>query len=416
MCNVSKIVKFELCNGCGTCFSVCPSNAISISIDGRKGILFSKIDTEKCTNCGLCLKVCPSLDLIPRTKGLLGNFVSLYYGFSLDDKLRYKASSGGIVSSLLKYLLENNIIDGVIMAKPTFRSPFLYEPFITSNISDIYEFAGTRYFPIPMNKILKKLLSMKGHFVFIGTPCQINGIHRFENLYKEIREKIYLKIGFFCGGAPNLNSYRYYTYVHDIDTEGLISIYRGIGWPGHNVFIYKNGKKILISRRPKNLKEKAYYTLSFFPIFAQKRCLLCVDRFASYADMSVGDAWLNKFKNDKKGTSLIIVRSEKVNEILQDMKRKEYIYYDEISVNDVINSQKIFSHFYDNFYTTHSLLMRKMKISLNVDMKKSINYHWFVLMLLIKLGMKISMYDRLWNLLLLYGMAFNFIRDRIIKV
>jgi coenzyme F420 hydrogenase subunit beta len=419
MKNVNDIVKLELCNGCGTCFSICPNNAIDINIDNEKGILFAEVDSTKCTNCGLCLKVCPSLDIKTRSSAfsrnkLLGDYVALYYGFSLDDKLRYKASSGGIVSSLFKYLLENKIVDGVILIRPASGSPFIYEPFITTKIHDIYELAGTRYFPTSMNKILKKLLTMEGKFAIVGTPCQIYAISKLSIFHKELHRKIFIKVGLFCGGTPNINSHKYLLYAYNIGTENLVSIYRGIGWPGYNVLVYKTGKRILIHRRPKNFIAKAYHSLCFFPIFAQKKCLLCVDRFSSYADISVGDAWLDKFKGDNKGTSLIIVRNREVNKILQKMKEKKYVFYDEISESDIMNSQKIFSYSYNYFYTTY-LLFKEVHNILNIDIpvKNKINYRWLILMALVKIGMNLTRRKYLWRLLVLYGILFNIVRNLI---
>jgi coenzyme F420-reducing hydrogenase beta subunit len=207
-------------------------------------------------------------------------------------------------------------------------------------------------------------------------------------------------------------------YVHNIKTENLVSIYRGIGWPGHNVFEYENGEKILISRRPKSLIEQAHHTLSFFPIFAQKKCLLCIDRFASYADISVGDAWLPKFKNDSKETSLIIVRNNKAKKILEDMKERGYLYYDKISECEILESQKIFSCFYKNFYTTFLLfkdVSREKIPHIKVVLPNNLNYRWLILLLLIKLGWKLSRNRLLWNQLFIYGLFFNFFSNFLVK-
>ncbi|MEM5854427.1 MAG: Coenzyme F420 hydrogenase/dehydrogenase, beta subunit C-terminal domain [Candidatus Aenigmatarchaeota archaeon] len=413
MRNISDIVKLGLCNGCGTCFSICPNNAIDIDVDDKEGTLFARISEEKCINCGLCLKVCPSLDITIRTNSLkgdsLGNYYKLYYGYSLDDKIRYRASSGGIVSSLFKYLLEEKLVDAVVFVKPSYKSPFIYEPHISSDVKELLKFAGTRYFPVPMNKVLKKILSANERFAVIGTPCQIYAISKFENFCKELRKKIFIKVGFFCGGVPNINSHRYLLYAYNIDAKGLISVYRGVGWPGYNVLEYKDGRKILISRRPENFVAKAYHTLCFFPIFAQKKCLLCVDKFASYADVSVGDAWLDEFKRDKKGTSLIVIRNKAVDKMLQTMRKKRCIFFNEISKDKVMDSQKIFDHFYKNFYTTY-LLFREthnvLKIKLHIKNKK-INFRFLILMLLIKFGMKLSEKKHLWKMLVLYGIIFN---------
>jgi ferredoxin len=45
-------VDTNKCDECGTCISVCLSNALSI--DRRL-----TVSSEKCTSCGSCVKVCP---------------------------------------------------------------------------------------------------------------------------------------------------------------------------------------------------------------------------------------------------------------------------------------------------------------------------------------------------------------------
>lgn len=47
--NISK----ELCDCCGTCISVCPSNALTLLTE----VLV--VDANQCSGCGICVSVCP---------------------------------------------------------------------------------------------------------------------------------------------------------------------------------------------------------------------------------------------------------------------------------------------------------------------------------------------------------------------
>ena len=47
------IINRELCDICGTCVAVCPSDAIIVSE------FFVTINNDKCAECLKCLKVCP---------------------------------------------------------------------------------------------------------------------------------------------------------------------------------------------------------------------------------------------------------------------------------------------------------------------------------------------------------------------
>lgn len=48
----------EECCGCTACYSICPTNAISMVEDGE-GFEYPLIDQEKCIGCNKCIGVCP---------------------------------------------------------------------------------------------------------------------------------------------------------------------------------------------------------------------------------------------------------------------------------------------------------------------------------------------------------------------
>lgn len=48
----------EQCSGCSACYSICPTDAISMKKDSE-GFLYAVIDETKCVNCGACNAVCP---------------------------------------------------------------------------------------------------------------------------------------------------------------------------------------------------------------------------------------------------------------------------------------------------------------------------------------------------------------------
>lgn len=410
--NITRIIQSQLCNGCGTCYSICPKSAISIQKSLQLGILTANIDGSKCTNCGLCLEVCHSNDILSGkqiiNRDLIGSYKGIYCGYSQDNALRYRASSGGIVSSLLRYLKTNNIIDGFILIKPSGESPFDNCPFISYDVDEILRYAGTRYFPIPVNMVLKELSQIRGKFVIIGTPCQISALRKYEKQNRSISEKIFLRISFFCGGVPNLDAHKYYMEMHSIDESKVRSIYRGNGWPGNNVFELDTGETILIPKRPKTVLEQTYHTLVFFPVFAQKRCLLCNDRFGNASDISVGDAWLKEYESDQIGTSLIISRNPAARDILLQMRSEKELYLQESTEEQLINSQKIFSDYFINYPTTcRFLLGREYFTRYFSNQNSKTNRIWGMKLLFIMVGMRLSHIKKLWPYLFLYGIIFR---------
>jgi len=79
------------CIGCEKCLEVCPTNATSLSKDGK-----IKIDRKMCINCGECAKACPSGARIISGKYMT---VKEVVDEVLKDLAFYQNSGGGITLS-----------------------------------------------------------------------------------------------------------------------------------------------------------------------------------------------------------------------------------------------------------------------------------------------------------------------------
>lgn len=100
MTNVSNIKN---CYGCGVCATVCAKKIIEIRLN--KDGFYEPIITEpdKCTNCGLCKDVCAfSHEELALEKG--NTNISSWGGWSNDERVQRKCSSGGIGYEIAKHL------------------------------------------------------------------------------------------------------------------------------------------------------------------------------------------------------------------------------------------------------------------------------------------------------------------------
>ena len=111
--NIEMVVQERRCKSCGYCFSLCPVSAIEMIYN--EGFLFPKIKDNQCIQCGSCLKICPTENKI-EDKGLIGIYSDLLLAHATDPKVRHNATSGGVINSLVRFLLQKKIVDGVIMA------------------------------------------------------------------------------------------------------------------------------------------------------------------------------------------------------------------------------------------------------------------------------------------------------------
>ena len=203
-----KLAEKLLCKQCGTCAGICPTNAIEMERD-INGNYFPLIDGSLCNSCNICVESCPALlpDFEPLSiaifnktpeDNLIGNYLACYAGYATDNEVLDKASSGGIISSLLIYLLQKGAIDGAVVTRLNREDPLRPETIIARNKEKILSAAQSKYMPVPVNVAIREILQRDGKFAVIGLPCHIHGTRRAEQLNPQLKDKISLHIGMIC--------------------------------------------------------------------------------------------------------------------------------------------------------------------------------------------------------------------------
>ncbi len=110
---VSVVFDSKVCCQCGWCSSICPVNAITVTADTLE------IDDEICMKCGLCYSVCPrsfsieqagknikKLDKSLNFSEKINGYVNTYSATTTKDEIKKVRQDGGIVTSILEYLLK----------------------------------------------------------------------------------------------------------------------------------------------------------------------------------------------------------------------------------------------------------------------------------------------------------------------
>lgn len=343
--NLQDVIDNDLCCNCGLCEGICPENALKLKLDYDKGVYQPIINETACNDCKICYMVCPGHEV--NFKALnkyffskevddlrMGVFSDCYIGHSQDEKVRYDASSGGMVSSLLIYALEQGIIQGALVTRMKKNNPLEPEPFIARSREEILEAAKSKYSPVPVNKLIQEIQKAEGErFAVVGLPCHLHGIRKAEIMDKSLEDKIILHLGLFCSHTDNFRQIYDLLDKLKINREDLVKInFRGQGWPGKILIKLKNGDKINLPFQ----EAMNYHTLWVNTLF---RCLFCCDLTAELSDVSFGDPWLDEIiKEEKIGKNLIIARTAKSNTLLSDAAKKGYLDLHKISPDKIKKS------------------------------------------------------------------------------
>jgi len=315
--NVSKTRELDLCVSCEICLAVCPVEAISMEY--TLGKFLPRINSAVCIECEKCLDNCPGIDIIPQKFRseknfdaiIKGNLLECFTAYSRDAKLRHNSSSGGIITTLIKELIESKEYESVfVLDFDKFEnSPVRLEE--TDKIPKIVKSAKSKYLPASVFNIINKLKeNANNKIILIGTPCQLSGIKKFIKSIN-ISENNILFLGLFCTSTMNFNFLRFiqenYSKHGEIIKEFTYRTKEKFGWYGNPKITFNSGRNIFLDRVIiTNLKK----------YFGLNRCLFCFDKANKNADIVFADCYI-KNKQDVKGTSNILVRTEKGKDIFE---------------------------------------------------------------------------------------------------
>lgn len=316
------------CCGCYACYNICPKECITMESD-NEGFWYPKIDKDKCINCNLCEKVCPIINPVKRANSKK----IAYAGINKDDQIRVKSSSGGIFSILAEYIIKNN---GIIYGASFDENFNIKHKRILCN-TDLDLLRGSKYVQSSIEDIYKQVksdLESNRQVLFTGTPCQVEGLRSY--LRKEYVNLI--TMDFICHGVPSpLVWKKYLEEMKKSKQENIKNIYfrnKDIGWKVFSLKIIFD-EKIYINNLSKDLFMKGFLQ----DVYLRPSCYSCkFKKINRVSDITVADFWgieniLPKMDDDK-GTSLIVIHSEKGEQLFD--KLSETMILNEVNLNEAI--------------------------------------------------------------------------------
>ena len=168
--NTSVIKKY--CCGCGLC-----SGGVACEENDR-GYYRPDLSGQ---NTDFDFSVCYCNNLNTNVEnGLWGKYEKLYYGYAKDCTVRKMASSGGMLTSIAKYLLQSQIVDAVIQVSPKNGDPLKTEVVENKTEDAVQNCAGSRYTASAVLLGFLERIEKGKRYAVIGKPCEGK-----KNLYKQ---------------------------------------------------------------------------------------------------------------------------------------------------------------------------------------------------------------------------------------
>ncbi len=234
-----------------------------------------------------------------------------YAVWSKDQNVRYCSTSGGAFTEFAKAILA----DGGLVAGARYNDENMVEHDLVDDYEGIEKLRQSKYLSSSMGDIYKKVkseLSAGKLVAFCGSPCQVAGLYTF--LGKEYDNLF--TMDFICRGMNSPKAFR--AWLSEIEQQEGSKVtkvwfkYKEGGWktsPKRTRLDFENGK-IKVYEGEENLYMYGYLTSN---LYIRPSCGNC--RFKGVprkSDVTFADFWgINKELDDDKGTSMILINSEK---------------------------------------------------------------------------------------------------------
>lgn len=308
------IKKKSECCGCYACTNICPKQCIEMKID-NEGFWYPEVDKERCIDCSLCEKVCPELTTPKKEE-----FKTIAYACkNKNESVRLSSSSGGVFTNLCEYVINNS---GVVFGV-AFNENFEVEHMEATTIEECEKFRGSKYVQSKIGETYKKAKKYldEGRIVlFSGTQCQIKGL----NLFLRKKYDNLISVDIVCHGVPSPLVFNIHkenikkSYCSEIKNIGFRD--KSKGWKKFSYITdFENGEKY-----SKLLNEDKYMIGFLKDLYLRPSCYNCESKdFKSNSDISLADYWGVQNRHaefdDDKGISLVLVNSEKAEDIFNKL-------------------------------------------------------------------------------------------------
>lgn len=304
------------CTGCSACLHICPKSCINMVPDNY-GFLYPHINDKICVNCGICEKSCPVLN---KSEQELPINTNCYAAKTNEETLRAQSSSGGLFSVVAEKVLENN---GIVYGA-AFDESFVVKHIGISSINDLDSLRRSKYVQSDLNNsfsAIKEQLNSGKIVLFTGTPCQVEGLLSY--LKKPCDNLI--TMDFVCHGVPAPNVWEYYkTYLQKQYKSPITNINfrdKSSGWKNFSIRIDFENDSVYCNSFGKDPYMKAFLA----NMDLRECCYTCKFKSTKHkSDITVADYWgIDKIVpeiDDDKGSSLLLVNTEKGYSLLSNIK------------------------------------------------------------------------------------------------
>ena len=278
----------------------------------------------------------------PARDSRIGAFEAAYVGYVAEADFRLNGSSGGLVSWVANELLKNGLVDGVAHVVPV-RDPQAEGKFFRYRIArtseEIGQGAKSRYYPVEMSEILAQIRATPGRYAVVGVPCFIKALQLLRRRDPVLRERIAFTLGLFCGHMKSARFIESFAWQMDVPIEEVARVEFRLKDPSRAANVYT----AQLTLRDGSEHRKDWWNLADGDwgagFFQNGACNWCDDVVAETADVSFGDAWVEPYSSDGRGTNVVIARAPIVAELIANAIQNGRLHLEKVDAEFIHQTQ-----------------------------------------------------------------------------
>jgi len=328
--------RSDLCVGCGACGAVAPD---------RYGQLapLSKADVAA---------ICPFSPQAPNEDELsarrfphaphrdvsIGRFEAAYVGHVVEGEFRSRGSSGGLASWFAAELLRLGLVDGVAHVAPQ-PPPALFGYRMSRTVEQVKAGAKSRYHPVDLGPALQEIRTTPGRYALVGVPCYIKAVHLLRRRDPLLRARIAFTLGLFCGHMKSAHFGESLAWQIGVRPTDLAAL----DYRAKNARRPANWYRVRAEDAKGRAREGDWMHLAGGDwgagFFQNPACDFCDDVVAETADVSFGDAWVEPYASDGRGTNVVVIRAPALRGVVQAALAQGRLRLDEMDADFVARTQ-----------------------------------------------------------------------------
>lgn len=345
--DIQGVAQNHLCCGCGVCAYLAPERVTMDDFQdfGRRPVVHPEAGDDDeyarafsaCVGLRLTMPENAASGCIAALRQDWGPVLKVWEGWASDQEIRYRASSGGVITGLGLYALQLPDWTGVLHTAADPQTPYGNRTVFSKNRADLLAAAGSRYSPASPCDGLAEIADAPGRCVFVGKPCDVAAVRNACREVPALEHNCQLLISLFCAGTPSwAGTFALCRQLGCNDPAMLQSVkYRGEGWPGMSAIAFCDGGQI---RKSETTYDDAWgNTLQKYRAW---RCRVCPDHSGEFADIAVGDPWYTTPQQGDYGKSLILARTERGRLFVENACQAGYLELKELASQTVEASQR----------------------------------------------------------------------------